>query len=128
MTKELMDKISLFPDLDIILQGGSVTQYFKHISEMVSYYDKAISDCMHCREFKRLSFAQITKLHKLEKELQLQRRRYKRINGFIQNEVARVKIASMLDGFKYIHANIKDDNVWQAKTNALSGIIIKEDM
>lgn len=127
MTKELMNKISLFPDLDMLLQGGSITQYFEHISERVAYYDKAISDCMHCREFKKLSFAQITKLHKLEKELQLQRRRYKRINGYIQNNAAKVKIAAMLDGFKYIYANLKDDNVWQAKTNALSGVIIKED-
>jgi hypothetical protein len=124
MQQELFRKLSLFPDLELVLKGKSASQYFEHIREKVTYYDRAISDCIHAREFKKLSFAQITKLHKLEKELVTERRKYKRIFGYIQNN--KVKIAAMLDGLKFIYSTMKDNNMWKPKTDALKEIIKEE--
>lgn len=126
MQQELFRKLSLFPDLELVLKGKSASQYFEHIREKVTYYDRAISDCIHAREFKKLSFAQITKLHKLEKELVTERRKYKRIFGYIQSNTSKVKIAAMLDGLKFIYSTMKDDNMWKPQTDALKEIIKEE--
>lgn len=127
MKEELFRKLSLFPDLDLVLSGKkTASQYFEHINERVSYYDKALSDCIHAKEFRRMSFATITKMHKLEKEILIERRKYKRIAYLICDNSRKVKVGAMLDGLKFVYLNMKDCNVWRPQTDALKDII-KED-
>lgn len=126
MKEELFKKLALFPDLELVLSRKKTpSQYFEHINERVSYYDKALADCRHAKEFRKLSFAMITKMHKLEKELLIERRKYKRIIYLICDNNRKVKIGSMLDGMKFVYSTMKDkdDSIWKPQTDALKDII-----
>lgn len=118
--------LSLLPDLELVLEGDmSTSDWFKHISDRAKYYDQVISDCLHTRELFKLSFSEIAKLSKIERDALIQRRKYKYVASRLSDSKFKVTIGNLVANLKYYTKFQKAINEleWTSRTDALNDII-----
>lgn len=120
--------LDFLPDFEKLVDGTlTVKEYVVHLAEKQSEYDKIIQDCMHARELYKLSYAEIAKISKVEREALLKRRKYKEITAKLiaPNSQLRIKLGQLVEAYRYF-AGFRDElysKKYTFKTTALNNIM-----